>query len=190
MCGVCCNEVRYLRNETEGEYREYRHADSLPCEPCLCSASLCWIAPLLLGSSAMASDHLGSSCILALPSVNNVQDDHLSAIQLCLCFLLARGVFGKQGYQCQGKVGCSCVVCVWDVLLWECFPMLLGYPAAVQLWSHHSSSSPDSQTWAFEPLSGLLAAGAAFLQTPECLVAVPSCAAPLSCWLHATLRWP
>lgn len=34
----------------------------------------------------------------------------------------------------SAKVRCSFLawcVCVWDVLLWECFPVLLGHPAAV-----------------------------------------------------------
>lgn len=116
---------------------------------------LCWIAPLLLGSSAMGADNLGSSCILALPSVNNLQDDCVSAIKSCPCFLLARGVFGKQGYQCQGKVLCSCVVCVWDVLLLGTLSRAAGTSCSCELlWSHHPSSSPGSQT-SFEPLSHL-----------------------------------
>lgn len=153
----------------------------LPCA----LTPLCWIAPLLLGSSAMPSDHLGSSCILALPSVNNLQDDHLSAIKLCLCFLLARGVFGKQGYQCQGKVGCSCLVCVcgmccfgsafpccWDILqLCSSGVTTALLPQAAR----PGLLSPCQVCWLQEqPLT--------FLQTPECLVAVATWAAPL--------RWP
>lgn len=106
---------------------------SCACAVLSCALTpLCWIAPLLLGSSAMGADNLGSSCILALPSVNNLQDDCVSAIKSCPCFLLARGVFGKQGYQCQGKVLCSCMVCVGGMCcFWEHSPMLLGHPAAL-----------------------------------------------------------
>lgn len=53
---------------------------------------------------------LGSSCILALSSVNDLQEDRLSDVELRSYFVLNRGVFGKQGYQCQGKVLCSCTV--------------------------------------------------------------------------------
>lgn len=144
---------------------------------------LCWIAPILLGSSAVGPDHLGSSCILALSSVNNLQDDHLSAVKLCLCFLLARGVFGKQGYQCQGKVLLPCVVCVGCAV-----PGVLSHAAGTScssqpLWRHHHL---PRQPLLLSPCQVCVAAGAAtFLPTPGCPVAVSSCAGPLSCWLHA-----
>lgn len=72
--------------------------------------------------------HLGSSCLLTLFSVNCLQEGCFSATEFCSCFALHRGVFGKQGYQCQGKVLCSGTVCVQGVLSQEHFPVLLGCP--------------------------------------------------------------
>lgn len=45
-------------------------------------------------------------------SVSDLEEDWHSDVKLCSYFVLNRGVFGKQGYQCQGKVLFSCVVSV------------------------------------------------------------------------------
>lgn len=136
------------------------HVDSPSCKlrPLQCFVTLshpcaelhhyCW-AILPWGSG-----HLGSSCILALYSVNHLQEDWLSDFKLCSCFVLNRGVFGKQGYQCQGKVLCSCTVCVGCAVSGPCSCAAGTSCGYKLLWSHRLSSSPASQNCAFEQLSG------------------------------------
>jgi len=68
------------------------------------------------------SGHLGSSCLLTLSSLSGLQVGWLSDVKLCSCFVLNRGVFGKQGYQCQGKLLSFCTLCLSDVLSQEHSP--------------------------------------------------------------------
>lgn len=72
--------------------------------------------------SVQGSGHLGSSCLLTLFSVSGLQVGWLSDVKLCSYFVLNRGVFGKQGYQCQGKVLGSCTLCLSVVLSQERSP--------------------------------------------------------------------
>lgn len=150
---VVCVVIKRGISETgvRGNRGSNRHVDSLSCKPwplqCFITLShpcaelhhYCWeFLP-------QGSGHLGSSCLLAL----DLQEDWLSDVRLCSCFVLNRGVFGKQGYQCQGKVLCPCVVCVsvWDVLSWESFPVLLAHPAVTSFYEVTTPLAPQPKMY-------------------------------------------
>lgn len=88
LISVVCVVIKRGISETRvrGNMGNNVHVDSLPCKlltlshPCAELHHYCWVV------LPQGSGHLGSSCILALSSANNLQEDWLSDVMFLFCF--------------------------------------------------------------------------------------------------------